>query len=311
MAKCTKCGGKAVIEMRYGPHNFCASHFKEFFERRVRKSVRKFRMVKDKEHVAVALSGGKDSVATLQILHNILNKKNKISAIGIDEGVKGYRDKALAVARKNCEELGVDYYETSFEKEFGITLTEVMDKIGVGKEQGTSCSYCGVFRRKLINQLARNIKAKKVATGHNLDDECQSITMNIFDGDLSRLARLGPVSKVGAIKGFVPRIKPLYETPEDEVIKYVEVAGIEAYVNKCCPYRWQAKRNSFRKMLDDMEETYPGTKFSILRSFLGMKALFRKERGKGNLKFCKECGEPTSTEVCGACRQLARVKGGL
>lgn len=297
--------------MRYGPHSFCASHFKEFFERRVRKSVRKFGMVKDKEHVAVALSGGKDSVTALHLLHNTLKKRNKISAIGIDEGVRGYRDKALAVARKNCEELGIDYYEASFEEEFGITLTEVMDKIGIGKEQGTSCSYCGVFRRKLINQVAREIKVKKVATGHNLDDECQSITMNIFDGDLSRLARLGPVSGVKAMKGFVPRIKPLYETPEDEVIKYVGVAGLEAYVNKCCPYRWQAKRNAFRKMLDEMEKNYPGTKFSILRSFLGLKPLLGKQKMEGSVKVCKECGEPTSTEVCGACRQLEKVKGGL
>ena len=63
-----------------------------------------------------------------------------------------------------------------------------------GQTELTACAYCGVLRRRAINAGARQVKADKVATGHTLDDEVQTSLMNIFHGDIARLAKEKPVN---------------------------------------------------------------------------------------------------------------------
>lgn len=307
---CVSCGKPAVVSLRYGPHRFCKNHFLGFFERRVRKTIRINRLVNGKELIAVGVSGGKDSLAALYLLKKILGKVNRIHAIMVDEGISGYRDNALAIAKKNCEEWGIDYSVVKLKDEFGVTMTEVMNSMSRGElgEQG-ACSFCGVFRRSLLNKAALELGAGKIATGHNLNDECQSILMNIASNDVPRLSRLGPIAGTGKINGFVPRIKPLYDSPENEVLKFAESSGIEFCRLPCCPFSWNAKRNVFRKVVDEMEKEHPGTMFSIIASLRAMKPFlekgFSKESSKG---YCESCGSPSGAVLCNSCFQLKRLK---
>ena len=236
MAKCVQCEKEAKIVLRYGPHKFCKDHFLYFFEKRVRKTIRENKLIKGREKIAVGLSGGKDSTTALYMLNKIFSKSNKIVAIMIDEGIPGYRDKAIAIGKKNCESWNVDYEVVSMEKELGHKMIDIMKKISKNEELGSTCAFCGVFRRYLLNKKATEVRAKKIVTGHNLDDETQSILMNLFDNDLARLSRLGPIAGVREHKGFVPRIKPLWETPEKEVIAFVNFLGVKHYSEECCPF---------------------------------------------------------------------------
>lgn len=308
MAKCDRCPEESKISIPYGPHKFCGGHFLEFFERRVRKTIRMNKLVKGRENIAVGVSGGKDSLVTLHILHSIFGKTNPIHAIMIDEGIKGYRDKALKFAKKSCEELGIDYTLVSMKDEIGFSMTEIMKKISKDKKLGKSCSYCGVFRRMLLNKTALELKAKKIATGHNLDDEVQSILMNFFDNDWVRMSRLGPIAGIKGFKKFVPRIKPLYETPESEVLAYASFNGIGHFSEECCPFSWQAKRNHFREMVNKMEGEMPGTKYKILASFREIKPKLKSFKGKGKPNSCKWCNSPASGEICQSCKQLEKIR---
>ncbi len=260
MQKCNRCSKEAKIFLAYGPHSFCKWHFLEFFEKRVRKTINRFKLVKPGERIAVGVSGGKDSITALHLLKKIFPKGTEIHAVCIDEGIKGYRDKALKIAKGHFEELGVDYTVLKMKKELGFSMVEIAKKLNERKHlqetQGT-CSYCGVFRRKMLNDFAFNEKFDKLATGHNLDDEVQTILMNVLQNDLAKFSRLGPIS-AGESKLFVPRIKPLYETPEKDIIAYASFNGIKSYSEECCPFKWQAKRNLFRSELDKFEEKSPG-----------------------------------------------------
>ena len=69
-----------------------------------------------------------------------------------------------------------------------------------------------------MNKYAKKLFADKLATGHNMDDEVQSFVMNIFNNDFERMKRMNPTSGIIDHEGFVKRIKPLYETPEKEII---------------------------------------------------------------------------------------------
>ncbi len=309
--RCERCFGQAKIFLPYGPHRFCAEHFNSFFEKRVQATIRQNKLIKYGEKVAVGVSGGKDSMATLHLLHRLYGKtaQNKIEAIMIDEGIKGYRDRALQIGAKHCEENGIDYHVVKYQDELGLDMNEVMKKIHEDPQLGSTCSFCGVFRRDFLNEKALEIGADKLATGHNLDDECQSIAMSLFGSDFARASRLGPTTGERRFEKMVPRIKPLYETPEKDIIAYTAINGIEHSSEECCPYSWMAKRNHYRKMLNELENAVPGTKLSMLASFMKMKPLladFEKENGKG-LGECTRCGSPSRGEVCGTCRQMEKL----
>ena len=303
--KCVECGAKAVISIPYGPHVFCKRHFLHFFEKRVRRTVRENRLVRGREKIVVACSGGKDSGTALYIMNKIFGKSNPIEALLIDEGIPKYRDKALAIAKSNCKKWKIQCKVVSFKKEFGFTMVDVMRKTGEAKRLGSTCAFCGVLRRRIMDKHAREMGAGKLATGHNLDDEVQSILMDIFDADIARYSRLGPIAGEGGKHGFVPRIKPLYLCPEKEVIAFAQLSGIEYYDRQCCPFKWQAKRNDFRAMMDDFEAKYPGTLFSVMRFFQQTKqCALRSESGGAKIMACEKCGEPCSGKVCRVCAQI-------
>jgi len=305
--QCVKCGDKAVISLAYGPHVFCRQHFLQFFEKRVRKAIRENRLVKGREKIVVAYSGGKDSAVILFLLNRIFSKSNQVEALLIDEGIPNYRDKALAIAESNCRKWKVKFRRVFFEKEFGFSMVDVMRKTGPKKEIGSTCAYCGVLRRQLMNRHAGEMKAGKLATGHNLDDEAQSVLMNVFDADLAKFFRIGPKSP--AASGFVPRIKPLHSSPEREIIAFAKMSGIEYFEQQCCPFKWQAKRNDFRAMLEDFEAKYPGTLFSILKFQQEVKKGGEKEKKQPVLGQCKKCGQPCSGKVCKACEMVEGLGG--
>ncbi len=179
------------------------------------------------------------------------------------------------------------YAVFSFREEYGITMGEIGEKLKKNKEPGTPCSFCGVLKRALINRKAKEMKADKVATGHNLNDRVQSIVMNVFDNDLKRMAGLGPVSETGDFEEFVPGIMVLYETPENEIVKYMKFKGIK-YDDRHCPLRWEARRNHYRKIVDKTEERYPGSKYSVLRTLEQVGPFSgRMPQGRGN---CENAG---------------------
>jgi uncharacterized protein (TIGR00269 family) len=216
-------------------------------------------MLKFDDHLAVAVSGGKDSLAILTILAKLrkYRPQTTLTAVTVDEGIKGYRDEALSIAAAFCKKLEVPHHIISFKQLYGYTLDEIIER---AKEKGqnmlTPCAYCGVLRRRAINVGAREVKATKIATGHTLDDETQTVLMNILRGDIARLAKEKPVTnEVHPL--FVQKIKPFCEIPEKESALYAYAKKI-SFQDTPCPYANEALRNDIRGMLNRMEEKHAG-----------------------------------------------------
>jgi len=300
---CDKCEAKSKITLGYGPHHFCEEHFTKFFEARFKKTIRKYKLLKSGEKILVAVSGGKDSVLLLHLLHKFYSDNNYFEALIIDEGVSGYRDKSVKVAKNICKKLKIKETVVSFEDEFGITNDEAMPILKSNNIGGT-CAYCGTWRRKLMNKYARELNFDKLATGHNLDDEAQSVVMNVFNNDFEKFSRTG---SIGTNKSFTNRIKPLYKSPEKEIIAYCAFNNISHYSQECCPYSYTAKRNEYRDMLNNFENRFPGTKYSIIRFFEEAKSRM-KPVTDFNLVDCKDCGEPTTNNICKSCSNLKKIK---
>jgi len=273
-----------------------------YFEKKVRKTIREFKLIEKNDKILVACSGGKDSTSVLYLLKKIFSKRKDlvIEAIAIDEGIKEYRDKNLKFLKKFCEKEDINLYIYSFKKEFKIELDAII-------KDEKPCSICGVLRRKLLNQMAKKLNATKLVTGHNLDDECQSILMNQFRRDVKTSARLGPKTGILVDKGFVQRIKPFYLMLEKEVAIYAFLKGFMQQLNEC-PYEKVSYRADIRDMINNFEQKYPGTKNSTITSFLEILPVLKKEyKNKGNLKHCKECGEPCSQDICQGCKIIQKL----
>jgi len=271
-------------------------------EDRVRTTISKYEMLRLDDKIMVAVSGGKDSVTLLHILTKIERAfpEAEVCAVTVDEGIKGYRDEALKVAAKNCRKLGIEHVVVSFKEMYGYKLDEIV-AMAQGKEL-TPCSYCGVLRRRALNVAAREADADKLATAHNLDDEVQTIILNIIHGDAPRIARVKPVLDE-AHPRLIRRIKPLCEVPEREIALYAYLKKIELQ-SVPCPYARTALRSDIRTMLNRMEEKHPGIKFTISKSIEKIRPALEAAAKEAEIKDCKMCGEPTVGEICKPCQML-------
>jgi uncharacterized protein (TIGR00269 family) len=260
------------------------------------------------DRIAVAVSGGKDSTSLLHIIAKTerAHPHATLVAVTVDEGIKGYRDEALAITAANCKTLGIEHHVVSFKELFGFTLDEIISRAGRRDERElTSCAYCGVLRRRAINLAARDIGADKVATAHTLDDEVQTGLMNIFRGDLLRLAREKPVTDEVHPR-FVRKVKPFCEVPEKESTLYAYVKDFR-FQDTPCPYASEALRNDIRYMLNRMEKKRAGTKFSVFKSIERIRLALDGLVRESDFGECVECGEPASSDLCRACELLKQL----
>jgi uncharacterized protein (TIGR00269 family) len=309
MSVCTLCGrNDAVFGRSYSGENLCGRCFCRTVEDRVRKTISKYEMLRQRDNFMVAVSGGKDSVTLLHILAKIERAFPDVAfcAGTVDEGIRHYRDEALKIAEKNCQKLGVDHVVTSFKELFGYELDEIVELLRKRGETGlTPCSYCGVLRRKALNILAREAGVDKIVTAHSLDDETQTMLLNVVHGDPLRIARSKPVLNTIHPR-LVQRVKPLCMVPEKEVVFYAYLKGIEF---QCidCPYAPTALRNDIRDMLNRMEHKHAGTLFTVFRSMEKLRPALEAYVKEVQLNDCKVCREPTVGDICRACEMLQEL----
>lgn len=295
------CNKKPVIFRKHENRSYCRQHFMESIEAKVRRTAGAAGMIRKGDRIAFALSGGKDSSVVLYVMHKLLKNRRDTEyfALTIDEGIRGYRDKSLPIAEKICRKLEIKHYVYSYKSEFGKTLDEKVEEKRKAGDKTAPCSFCGVARRHILNKAARELGANKLCVGHNLDDEVQSIIMNYLRGDIVRTSRMGTVTE-GVEEGFIKRIKPLRFIPEKEVALYAFLAGLETQ-HEDCPYA-SGMRFDVRDFLNNLEMSYPGTKFAIISAFEKIrKGINMLEMPTGKLRPCRVCGEPTSQTVCKAC----------
>ncbi|MBT3416892.1 TIGR00269 family protein [Candidatus Woesearchaeota archaeon] len=303
---CKRCKEKPVITLTNNNISLCKGCFIKYFESKVRKTVRQYKLFKKGETIAVGVSGGKDSLTTLHVLNKIISKQRTTKLLGIliDEGIDGYRDESIITAKKYCSESGIPLHIFSFEDEFGYKLDKALKKLNIN-----SCSLCGVFRRYLLNKASRDLKVDRIATGHNLDDESQSIIMNTFRNSMETSARLGPITGIQEDAKFIKRIKPLYFLTEKEIMTYAFIKGLTDNFNEC-PYAKNSLRSDVRNMINGITKKYPSTKYSIVNSFLEILPSLKEKYSGSAIETCEECGEPSSNSFCRACIYVKELKNG-
>ncbi|HSQ93568.1 MAG TPA: TIGR00269 family protein [Methanoregula sp.] len=287
-----------MLHRRHDGKNLCGAHLVADLEQRVAGTIALQQQVLPGDCIAVALSGGKDSTALLLVLHRLFGSRDDIRlvAVTVDEGITGYREATVRSAERLVRKLEVAHITVSFGELFGNTL----DTFLTGREI-PACTVCGILRKKALVVGAERAGATKLATGHNLDDEAQSVLMNVLRGDLMRLVRNSGAQSGGR---FIPRIKPLLYVQEKEIATYLMVQGIWEDLPEC-PYAVHALRREVRSMLSALEYRHPGTMRRLIENKKLIETEFSKKACGEPVGSCRECGDPCSGELCQFC-QLSR-----
>ena len=305
MATCSGCGSTPTYYRReHEGVDLCRKCFLDSIETKVRRTITKRQMLKPHDMVAVALSGGKDSITLLRILWKLERRfpPARLVALTVDEGISGYRAEAISISREVCEELEIEHVVVSFEELFGVT----MDSVASRPNDLQPCSYCGVLRRKALNDCARRLGATKLATAHNLDDEAQTALLNMMHGDIERILQT-PQGSTKIPASFIPRIKPLAEVPERETTLYAYASGVR-FQTTPCPHGHDALRGDIRVMLNRLELKHTGLKYTVARSVERISTAVARPGERRAFRTCKSCGDPTPNDVCEGCLMLRTLK---
>ena len=298
--KCHKCENEASYSRKYSGEDLCSDCFSISIMRKTAKTISKYRMIKNGDLVCVAVSGGKDSLALLHILHKMSKTHNfEIKVATIDEGIPGYRNESLEIVRNFCSTLNVEYKIYSYKELFDLTIDEALQKRE--SEKTSSCSICGTFRRRSIDYAAKDLGADVIATAHNLDDVLQTFLINVLSGDIKKIGWMNPNSDK-----LFKKIKPFCEIYEAEIVFYAFSNNIP-FQTEPCPHMNEGIRTEIREFFNSLENQHSGIKNNLYNSILKISQTLRDSSYK-EMNLCKNCGSECTGKICSVCKMILKLK---
>ncbi len=309
--RCRKCGQKAVINLRQHRLSLCRTHYLEWIPEQTLLQIKKHGMIRPGEHLLVAVSGGKDSLALWDILQVLA-----IPADGlyIHLGIAGPADYSTAsqnLSMQFAAARGLTLHIVNLADEYGKTVPQIIERSSYAAQK--PCSDCGLVKRHIMNTFARQNGYDCVATGHNLDDEAAVLFTNTLSWSVDKIARQYPV--LPAAGGMVKKVKPLSHFYERETTAYTLLRGIN-YIQEECPFSGGNLTNTNKEFLNQLENARPGTKMTFYTSFLKAQkgGVFHhnphQPEFEADLHACQICGQPTAgRDLCSFCKLFSSRDG--
>jgi tRNA(Ile)-lysidine synthase TilS/MesJ len=294
--KCRKCGSKAIINMRQHKLALCKNHFPEWIVVQTERTIKKFRMCSSTDQILVAVSGGKDSLALWDILHQLgYHADGLYIGLGIDGGIN-YSDQSNHLTKEFARSRGLNLTIVDVPITYGENIQEISLRTQRGR--GKPCSVCGLIKRHIMNRMAREGRYDVLATGHNLDDEAATLFGNTLNWLENYLLKQNPILE--ASPGLVRKVKPLIRFYEREMAAYALLRGIE-YIQDECPFSVGASSINYKLILNQLEANSPGAKQYFYLGFL-------KAKDKGFFKPSEESSNDPQN-LCPSCRQMTHAPG--
>ena len=298
--KCTRCKTKAEVHLRAHNSGFCRPCYLDYFRRHVERAVTHERMFTRTDHVLVAVSGGKDSLALWDVLAGLGYQTTGLYlGLGIGTYSDQSREKVEAFARARDLPLVV---RTLADEGPGLAVPDV-----AASTRRVPCAACGKMKRHFFDAAAHEGGFDVLATGHNLDDEAARLLGNVLRWQRDHLARQRPVLEPSHPK-FVRKVKPLYLLSEYETAVYAFMRGI-AYVVEECPNAEGATQLVYKDVLNRLEASSPGTKQAFVKEFLrSTQKIFADDAARDVPGECQQCGMPSFGALCGFCSLVREVE---
>lgn len=217
-------------------------------ESMTRKALYDFRMVESEAPIAVALSGGKDSLALLMMLKAISGKgfaHFPLIAIHVD----GEFSCGAGVSRKYIQQICDDL-------EVPLIVEQSTQKL-----ETLECYSCSRERRRLLFDAAKEAGARVVAFGHHRDDSVQTLLMNLLHK--GEFAANHP--KIEMVDYGVTIIRPLIFVPEEDIRTFAQQQGFMRITCQC-PVGQTSLRKKTVDLIKLLEESYPNARENLARA---------------------------------------------
>lgn len=211
-----------------------------------RQTIDNYQMIEAGDHIAVGVSGGKDSLTLLYALYGLMQfypKPFKISAISVDLGFPGFD---LSPVKELCERFSVPYT---------IIPTDIGKILFQERKESNPCSLCATMRKGALNKVANEIGCNKVAYAHHMDDMVETMLLSlIYEG---RFYAFSPYTYLDRTKLAV--IRPLMLVSEADIISFKNKYALPVCKNPC-PVDGHTKREYVKLLTKSLEKENPGAK---------------------------------------------------
>jgi tRNA 2-thiocytidine biosynthesis protein TtcA len=220
-----------------------------YISKRVGRAVMDYKMISQKERIAVGVSGGKDSLALLRILLSrtrFVPIDYEVVALHID---LGYPKSVAVPLERYFKKIKVKYH------------IEKVDALKGVNKKDINCFWCAWNRRRALFEASNRLKCDKLALGHHKDDIAQTIMLNMFfQGEISAMS-----PKQSLFNGKINIIRPFVYVEERMIASFARKEKIPLQ-NYRCPNQASSKRVRMAKIIKELESFCPEVKTNILRS---------------------------------------------
>ena len=219
-----------------------------------RKAVDEYQMIQEGDHIAVGISGGKDSLTLLYALHGLKRfypNHFELSAITVD---LGYEQCDFTPIKELCREMEIPYR---------IVKTDIAQILFEERKEKNPCSLCAKMRKGALNQAVKEIGCNKIAYAHHKDDIIETMILSLFfEG---RFYSFSPKTYLDRMDLTV--IRPIMFVDEADVIGFKNRYNLPV-VKSACPVDGYTKRQYAKDLLADLNRQYPGIKQRMFTAIL-------------------------------------------
>ena len=217
--------------------------------KRFHKACADYGLIADGDHILVGLSGGKDSLALVELLGKraqVYVPRFKVTAVHVRVKERDYHSD-LSYLEDFCARVRVP---------FVVRDTEIIEKQETKEKH--PCFLCSWYRRKALFDVAKELGCNKIAFGHHKDDLVETLLMNlIFQGSVATIPPLLQMEKMP-----IEMIRPLCLIDERDIQQYAELSGYEKQM-KLCPLEKESNRAEVKQLLTQLEALNPNVRDSI------------------------------------------------
>lgn len=208
----------------------------------MRRAINDFDMIQAGDKIAVGVSGGKDSLALLTLLHAFQRFSDKpFDLIGVTIDM-GFSADAYAPIADYCNKLGVEYH---------IVKTDIAEIIFDVRKEKNPCSLCAKMRRGALNNEITSRGYNKLALGHHQDDVVETFLLSLFyEGRLNTFQPKSFMSKSG-----VTLIRPMIYIEERDIVGFAENLPV---VHNPCPANKHTQREYMKQLMKNLSVDTPG-----------------------------------------------------
>ena len=220
----------------------------------IRQAVDQYEMIEEGDHIAIGISGGKDSLTLLWGLAHLQKfypKHFSLSAITVDIGIDTMN---LEPIKALCQEIQVPYE---------IVPTEIGKILFDIRKETNPCSLCSKLRKGALNNKALEMGCNKIAYAHHKDDLIETAMMSLlYEG---RFYAFSPVTHLDRTDLTV--IRPLMFVSEADVKGFRNKYQLPVCKNPC-PMDGHTRREYVKNLIHTLNMENPGVKDRLFRAVI-------------------------------------------